>query len=214
MYFPKSQIKTNLHTNGGELFLTTTKESYKGYYFETSTGALFTGKSPSDLPNIQLSTTPQNEWTLTALTENRGTFQQPADNYDSLVFNNQQQSPESVNTYRKLNPENTTVLIPTYLSNPPSTQDYQIGEFRRYFCKKSNETIYIEINKSQYDLLISKNPDILWQLYLPFNLPWQLTGDIENVGKTNKKIVELTSQRLKLPKLGDYLNHNYIKYYK
>ena len=37
-YYPKSQVKTNLYTNGGELIVYSTKEEYKGYYFETSTG--------------------------------------------------------------------------------------------------------------------------------------------------------------------------------
>ncbi len=43
MYFPKSQIKSNLYTNGGEYVLSTTKEDYKGYYYEVSTGQRFTG---------------------------------------------------------------------------------------------------------------------------------------------------------------------------
>ena len=63
-------------------------------------------------------------------------------------------------------------------------------------------------------MLLIKSPDILWQLYAPFNLPWQITGDKEQVARTNKNIVELTSKRLQLPKFGDYLNNNYLKYYK
>ena len=63
-------------------------------------------------------------------------------------------------------------------------------------------------------MLVVKDPSILWQLYLPFNLPWQITGDKEQVARTNKNIVDLTSQRLRLAKFGDYLNNNYLKYYK
>ena len=37
-YYPKSQIKPNLYTNGGEYTLIDTGEIYKGYYFKTSTG--------------------------------------------------------------------------------------------------------------------------------------------------------------------------------
>jgi len=54
----------------------------------------------------------------------------------------------------------------------------------------------------------------LWQLYLSFNLPWQIIGDKEQVARTNKNVVELTSRRLQLPKFGDYLNNNYLKYYR
>jgi hypothetical protein len=37
MYFPKSQIKPNQYTNGGEYVLFSNKQPYKGYYYETST---------------------------------------------------------------------------------------------------------------------------------------------------------------------------------
>jgi hypothetical protein len=37
-YYPLSQIKPNLFTNGGEYVLSTTKENYKGPYYELSNG--------------------------------------------------------------------------------------------------------------------------------------------------------------------------------
>jgi hypothetical protein len=37
-YYPKSQIKPNLYTNGEEYILSTTKEEYKGHYYKISTG--------------------------------------------------------------------------------------------------------------------------------------------------------------------------------
>jgi hypothetical protein len=52
MYYPKSQIKTNLFTNGDEYYISTNGESYKGYYYKTSNGQVFTGKTPDDRPNI------------------------------------------------------------------------------------------------------------------------------------------------------------------
>jgi hypothetical protein len=214
MYYPKSQIRTNLFTNGDEYFLSTTGESYKGYYYKTSTGQVFSGKTPDDRPNILLESISSTEWDLTAATENGRNFQQQADNFDGLVYGNEQQKPEIVNTYLSLKPENLNIIIPYYVLPKPTEQDYQIGEFRRYFCKKTNEIIYIEIDKTQYDLLVTQSPDILWQLYTPFNLPWQITGDQEQVARTNKNIVELTSRRLRLPRLGDYLNNNYLKYYR
>ena len=53
-YYPKSQIKPNLYTNGGEYTLIDTGEIYKGYYFKTSTGQAFSGRNYSDPPNIEL----------------------------------------------------------------------------------------------------------------------------------------------------------------
>ena len=59
MYFPKSQIKTNLYANPGELVYLNNNLSFSGYYFETSEGRYYTGKSPKDGPNLEL-TFPQD----------------------------------------------------------------------------------------------------------------------------------------------------------
>ena len=53
-YYPKSQVKTNLYTNGGELIVYSTKEEYKGYYFETSNGKKYAGKAPNNRSSILL----------------------------------------------------------------------------------------------------------------------------------------------------------------
>jgi hypothetical protein len=95
----------------------------------------------------------------------------------------------------------------------PTQQDYQNGEFRRYFCKKTNEIIYIETDKATYDKLVAKDVQIAWPLYQPFNIPWQLTGNREQVERTNRNIVELTSFQNSLPRLADYLRFNFTKYY-
>ena len=59
----------------------------------------------------------------------------------------------------------------------------------------------------------SKNTQILWQLYFPFNLLWTLTGDKQQVAKTNRNITLLTQQQLNLPKFNLYLKEDYLKYY-
>lgn len=46
MYYPKSQLTTNLSTNGKEYQLVDTGESYVGSYFKTSDGKYYTGKTP------------------------------------------------------------------------------------------------------------------------------------------------------------------------
>ena len=208
MYYPKSQIKTNLLANPGEFVNIQTLQPYSGYYFLTSTGKYFTGKTPQDIPNNEIIPSPSLDSNHTSPKEDVF-LTSPVDNISLSTS-------QFILDYQDLREESDIRFtnIPPYHATTPTPQDYQNTEFRRFFCKKSNETQYIEISLTTYNLLITKNPDILWQLYLPFNLPWQLTGDIGNVGRTNKNIVELTSQRLKLPKLGDYLNHNYIKYYK
>jgi len=208
MYYPKSQIKTNLFANPGEFVIANSLEAYSGYYFTTSTGQFFTGRTPQDLPSVQLirattlseaSSIPKTSTFIESPTD---TVTLPSQLF-SLDYNNITGASDTA-----------VSAIPPYFATLPTEQDYQNGEFRRYFCKKTNEVLYIEISQTNYDLLLSKDPSILWQLYFPFDIPWQLTGVREQVGRTNRNIVLLTSQNLKLPKFGDYLNNNYLKYYR
>ena len=67
MYYPKSQITPNLYTIGNELFLD--GESYTGYYFKTSDGKFYSGKTPNDSFVVQLYPNVQNFWEATAETE-------------------------------------------------------------------------------------------------------------------------------------------------
>lgn len=203
-YFPLSQIKTNLYTNGYE-FTTTptdTTNSYSGYYWKTSDGKYYTGKTPQDLPTQELFKIPNLE-------------QPVADNSNIIVNVTVFDGDPIVETYLKekqINPD-TINYTPYYSPIIPTQQDYQIGQFRRYFVKKTNEIIYIEINKDQFDKILTKDPQILWQLYLPFFIDWQLTGDKQQVAQVNKNMVELTSFRLKLFSFNLYIKEDYTKYY-
>ena len=203
-YFPLSQIKTNLYTNGYE-FTTTptdTTNSYSGYYWKTSDGKYYTGKTPQDLPTQELFKIPNLE-------------QSVADNSNIIVNVTVFDGDPIVETYLKekqINPD-TINYTPYYSPIIPTQQDYKIGQFRRYFVKKTNEIIYIEINKDQFDKILTKDPQILWQLYLPFFIDWQLTGDKQQVAQVNKNMVELTSFRLKLPSFNLYIKEDYTKYY-
>jgi hypothetical protein len=207
MYYPKSQVTTNLYSNN-EFTVISTGEVYTGPYWKNSLGKYYTGTTPQDLPSLELSSiiSFDNEPViLNSINTSAEVYDALiAPSYDKTIYEFSKQSTS----------ENPTGLVPVYSPMTPTQQDYQAGEFRRYFCKKTNEVIYIEINKAQYDLLIVKSPEILWQLYFPFNIAWQLTGDKEQVARTNKNIVDLTSVRLQLPKFGDYINNNYIKYYR
>jgi hypothetical protein len=193
-YYPKSQIKTNLYSNN-EFALITNNQLYKGFYWKNSSGKFFTGKTPQDTPNIELIPISDN-------------FTQTDDIELSPSLDTQQYN-ESLGNNLQFQGN-----IPQYSPNLPTNQDYQIGEFRRYFCKKTNELIYIEIDENTYNLLISKDPSILWTLYTPFNLPWSLTGEKQQVAITNRDMVLLTQFRLKLVGFETYLKKDYLKYYK
>lgn len=207
-YYPKSQVITNLYTNGGEF--TTQQDNpltiYVGYYWKNSQGQFFTGKTPQETPSTFLYKIPTTDPETNTFVPNVSINYITSDNSQPLITN-----------YVNLtNPiiRQQEIFLPYYSPTLPTQQDYQNGEMRRYFCKKTNEVIYLEINKETYDKLVTQDPQILWQLYLPFNLPWQLTGNKEEVYKTNKNITELTSFRLKLPMLSKYLKDDFTKYYK
>jgi hypothetical protein len=197
MYFPKSQITPNLYTNGKEFAYSNNKQEYIGYYFKVSTGKYFSGRNQDDRPNEELIPL-EADITVTDI----------ATSLDSIVT-----VIDPIYSYITNQPVPPPTSIPIYSPIIPTQQDYQNGEFRRLFCKKTNEIQYIEIGQDQFDKLIAKDPQILWQLYEPFNLTWQLTGNIEDVARVNFNTVELTTLRKKLPKLGEYLKFDYIKYY-
>ena len=192
-YYPKSQIKTNLYTNGKEYAFLINQKPYIGYYWKNSLGKFYTGKTPQDLPTQEII---------------------PIINSPVQTDNIELAPSSNVLEYNSIN--NNTIsynLIPVFIQSKPTQQDYQIGEFRRYFCKKTNEIIYIEIDQKQHDLLLNKDSQILWSLYFPFNIPWQLTGDKQQVAKTNRNITLLAQQQFNLPKLNLYLKEDYLKYY-
>jgi hypothetical protein len=227
MYFPKSQITPNLYTNGGEFVLLLNNRSYVGYYFKTSTGKLFTGRNQDDRPNDELKriTNQANEINNESGTAElrssialpfEGAFPQNANVSNDAISPNYNE--ELVINYLLL--QNISLndlpsfITPYYSPTLPTPQDYQNGEFQRYFCKKTNEIKYIEINKEQFDKLVAQDPQIEFSLYQPFTITWIISGNKDTVAKTNRNIVELASFRQKLPRLADYLRFDYTKYLK
>jgi len=197
MYYPKSQIKPNLYTNGEEFILSTTKETYKGDYYKTSSGKQYTGKNPQDGPNILLiyfnqtsETNPQNENEYTPI--------------EIIV-------PLINNEYSISTPPSR--LIPLFNPTLPTDQDKQKGQFNRYFCKKTNELKYLEIDKETHTKLQAKDPQIAWDLYEPASLLWVIKGTQENVFNTNKSSVFKIEQNQRWNGFSQYFKENYSKYY-
>jgi hypothetical protein len=195
MYYPLSQITPNLYTNGDEFAYVSNNLPYTGYYFKTSTGKYYTGRTPSDAPNLE----------ITFLTSQQTNTSDNVNNTVTVI--------DPIYYYLNKSPNTNTVYLPTYFPTLPTPQDYQNGEFRRYFCKKTNELTYIEINNDTYTKLITKDPTIEYSLYFGFNISWTLTGDKQKVAQTNKNIVEIAMKRQQLYKFDEYLRQDYTKYY-
>jgi hypothetical protein len=208
MYYPQSQIKTNLYTNGEEYTLSTTNQFYKGYYFETSTGKKYTGKTPNDKPNILLlSTTQLNDVPFISgnPTENGIVISNSSEedlNYSIIDFSNYLKKTDF--TYRNL---------PTHIQLPPTQQDIEKGIFVRYFCKKNNELIYIETDKENYDLFSQQSPNVAWDLYTAKSVLWNIKGDKQKTYQTNKNIIALFEQKNQWYGFSQYLKEDFLKYY-
>ena len=213
-YYPLSQIQTNFQTDGTELE-TSDGVPYVGFYYKVSTGKKYTGSSPQSGGNQELFTISINELPPEETTSKPQIIEAfaPGD-IDPYVNPYYQETQQIYNEYVNLTSFPKTTTPPYFNPNYPTDEDYTIGEFRRYFCKRANNIIYLEIDKTQYDLMIQKSPLIMWSTYIPFNIPWSISGDKDKVATINKNIVKLTSFRNKLPKLEAYLKDNYLKYYK
>jgi hypothetical protein len=193
-YYPKSKIKTNLVTNGDEYLRVDTREPYSGFYWINSRNQAFSGKTPQDKPTVSLVKSPVS----TPI----------SDTTDPLDT--------SVNWVTKYNPKITNQKpgdIPSRYQAAPTQEQYDTGEFQRYFTKKTNQNIYYEISKKNYERLINQDSSVLWQLYNGISLPWQLTGNKQEVFKTNRNIVLLTEQQQNLPGFSKIFKENYLQYY-
>jgi len=189
MYYPKSHITPNLYSNGEYSLVGSNNAPYTGYYFSTINNTYFTGRYPGDGNNLELIGILGNsaENVLDEIVEDLrfGT----KDNYLYSTSNN-------------ITPS-TPLLSPIPFYPKPTTQDYKLGEFTRYFVKKINENKYIETS------FLTPN-----DLYIAFQLPWLISGDKEEVARVNQNIVRLREQELSISGFGLYLKFNYLKYYK
>ena len=204
MYYPKSQIKTNLYTNGGEYSTSTDNQPYQGYYYEISTGQQYTGKNPQDTPNILLNPTQENP-----------TYD-PTNKIDDPNFNNTIYYYESTNViYDSITNTDTNLTRTIPLFNPtlPKDQDKQNGQFNRYFCKKNNELRYLEIDQNTYQQLQKRDPKIAWDLYTPIIVLWIIQGNQEQVYNSNKGSVQSIEQNNLWYGFSQYFKNDFSKYY-
>jgi hypothetical protein len=198
MYYPKSQIVIDLYTNGQEYVIKSTQENYVGPFWKTSDGKFFTGKTP-EAKNIQELTLSQSSITAATLSNN-------------VYVNN---SYVITNSYTKLYPEFSKIeYIPSPFNPQPTQDDYALEEFTRYFCKKTNEVRYLEINKETYEKLVGQDPTYLWQVYTPFRYQWNISGEKEQVYSTNKKVTEYMITKFNLYSLNKFLKEDYLKFFK
>jgi hypothetical protein len=198
-YYPKSKIQTNLFSNG-EFSRSSNGSTYIGPYYKLSDGTKYVGINPQSLryPDELLDlTTPDSTITSEIFTK----LQPPT--LETLSLNTYSQNIKIPPTPQK---------IPTPFYPQPTNQDYTTGYFSRYFAKQINASIFIEINQSTFQNLSENNSGYLWQLYNVTSIPWQISGNIENIYKTNQNLVKL-AEKNGFQGLEFYLKNNYTKFY-
>jgi len=197
MYYPKSQIQTNLHTNGDEYQVRGKISPYVGYYYKTSNGKFFTGRNPNGMGGVPLypialpfpdkEEEEDEENTMVLVTFGMGEipdpdhpFSQDSSEIDYGVISSYLDLFSSIPKAR---------LLPIPSQPQPTLEDKAMGEYRRYFAKKNNELIYLEISKETYTKFKSDDPNVASDLYNCLFLPWSLNSET-----TNRNIVALVEK--------------------
>jgi hypothetical protein len=175
-YYPKSQIKTDLFTNGKEFIRSDNDLPYVGSYWRASDGSVFSGKTPDDKPTTRLLPIPEpveqtplnttTEWTV---------------NYPSKIV------------------KSKPGQVPKQHLFTPTQEDLGLGQASRYFTKKSNQKVYFEISKDTFKKLTSKSNEILFQLYTPITMIWRLEGNDDEVFEANLNTARDIQNRQQLP---------------
>lgn len=220
-YYPLSQIKPNLYTNGDEYVLFSTKEAYTGYYYEVSDGKKYTGKTVQDGPNNLLIRS--NDIFASTDTPTSVNNEENTPLYVIVALPNVDDdpltglpTPQSINNeYYQLNKTQPTLrILPQPNIIPPKPKDYTLGTYQRFFCKKNNENIYFEIDKPTHEKLTQKNQNIAFDLYSSIATLWYLKGKISKIYKSNKGLIELIERNQKWLGFSQYFKNNYLQYYK
>jgi|19_taG_2_1085344.scaffolds.fasta_scaffold10760_2 hypothetical protein len=192
MYYPKSQIKTDLFTNGDEFYVKgdKNKKPYIGPYYKTSKNKCFVGKKPNinnrqllplDLEINQPPIPPSLKEIIT-------TLDQTAD--DPHMGSNYE-----VDKYHKIYDNFTSRSIPNNIQSLPTDKDIKRGSYNRYFAKKANDNIFNEISKDTYSLFKNKDSTVAHELYEVSFFSFQTGGPGSgapgsNPAETNTKQIE------------------------
>jgi len=198
-YYPKTKIQTDLFTNGG-LAKFSDLSPYIGPYYKLSTGEKYVGKNPQALEYPEL---------LVDLQEYSKSQPNTIATDLALTFSNLSE----LGTYtQNLKTQYASRKLPIPYYPTPTSQNYQVGYFSRYFAKQVNDTKFIEIDQPTFEKLAQHNSEYLWELYNVTSIPWQISENIENIYRTNRNLVRL-EEKNGFRGLSLFLKENYIKFY-
>lgn len=191
IYYPKSHITPNLFSNG-TLAYKASQTPYNGYYFAAVDGKNFTGRFPGDGNNLELIPTLQPKYDSVEYLEGH-TPEDPRFYPSNLTYS----------TSNNVEYGKGIKYPPTPFYPSPTDEEYELGEFTRYFTKKVNNDLYYETSDLYKNIL-----------YISLPITWTIKGNETEVYNLNKNMVELKQQQLLISGLGAFLKFNYLKYYK
>lgn len=197
MYFPKSQIKTNLYTNGDEYSIKGRQAPYVGYYWKTSQNKFYTGKTPESGTNLQLiplyPTFSSNEDSTEIPLEGYGNTIQSLITLNSngvgdvdptYNFSTELRNEMLIMQYENTNPitQQQGRMTPSYYRTLPPGNNSQ-DKYNRYFAKQNNASIFIEVSQETFKKFNSEDSMAATDLYTCLSLPWSTQ---ENASQINK----------------------------
>ncbi len=204
MYFPKSQITTDLYTNGKEFIYINSNTEYIGFYFKTSNGKYYTGKNPND-PPVQEIIIPNFDKTEDAEEGAAGSYTDEAILY--LV-------PDVYAKAQNMGNNDVPPKPPTQYNNLPAKENYELGEYQRYFASKQNEINYTEISFEEYRQFQNEEKIVDYLMYNTFQLPWLISGKRNEVYNINKKTIQRIQIQYSLQGFTSYFKNKYDQYFK
>ena len=215
-YIPKSQIKPNQFTPGGKWYYVKNNSSYIGDYFILSNGKAYTGATPNNSPNDEITKkiplqSPQSKMDYMPSSPLAVEY---ADNWDGYTFEQQKQNIQDIEIYGILTDTDYNLIRsrPQYIPSTPTLENFKEGLFKRYFVTKINQFEYIEINQETYDNIVTKNSVWMWEDYIPFSLNWYIKGDIDRTFNNNVGAIFLAEKEINRKGLEDYLSKNFLEY--
>ena len=200
-YYPKNRIITDQYTNGGEFIIKSTRVPYLGPYYILYNGTYFTGKNQNDGVSQEIIPVELNPTIV--------------DNVPLLVTITPSDDLKADDYLRVIGGKPPIKKLPTPYYPSPTIQDYALGEIQRYFAKKINEYVFIEIDQQTYTSLSQNNPEYYWELYYSVSIPWELKGEKQRVEQINRDVVAQTEINFKLYGFSRFIEQDggYLKFY-
>ncbi len=204
-YYPKSQITPNLYTSGGEYMLSSNSREYVGFYYKVSNGEIYVGKTYTSIsqrlvPLASGVSTPSPKGRELVFTDNWDSGE-PYISSNGLIIN------EDYNKLKFNNVLPPSKFLPTPFQTTPTIEEFIAGEYIRYFAKRCNSFMYIEISKDTYNKIKANDPTIASSLYDCLYLPWSINLELSE--EINRKMSFLLEKNNKWYGFVNYFNNNF-----